>query len=125
MLITRIYQNDCTVGILETGDFRCFTLELPDLDNQQNISCIPDGTYTVNKHYSERLGACFNIQDVEGRTFIRIHTGNYTRQIQGCILVGSSLVDMDQDGTIDVSNSLSTLKRLFEEMPDEFKLTIM
>ena len=110
---------------MEVRGLRCFTLELPDLDNQVSISCIPDGTYTVNKHYSEKLGACFNVQDVDGRTFIRIHTGNYTRQIQGCILPGSSLMDIDKDGIIDVGNSKSTLNKLLELMPDEFELTII
>ena len=124
MLIQRIYQEDCTIGLLTVDGFRCFTLELPDLSNQKNISCIPAGDYVVNKDYSEKLGACFTIQDVEGRTYIRIHTGNYTRQIQGCILVGDSLTDMDRDGVIDVSNSKKTLDKLFKSLPDVFDLTI-
>lgn len=122
--ISRLYQDDCTVGIMETKGFRCFTLELPDLDNIVSISCIPEGQYTVNKHYSEKLGACFNVQDVTGRTYIRIHTGNYTRQIQGCVLVGSSLMDLDKDGIIDVGNSKATMNKLLELMADEFILTI-
>jgi hypothetical protein len=124
MHITRLYLDDCTIGVLEVDGLRCFTLELEDFDNEVGISCIPEGAYRVNKHYSEKLGACFNIQDVDGRTYIRIHSGNYTRQIQGCVLVGSSLMDIDKDGIIDVGNSKATLNKLLELLPDEFDLRI-
>jgi hypothetical protein len=125
MLIQRTYLDDCTIGVLTVKGLRCFTLELPDLDNETSISCIPEGTYQVHKDYSEKLGACYNIHDVEGRYHIKIHTGNYTRQIEGCILVGNSLIDMDGDGIIDVTSSKKTLTKLFKLLPDNFELTIM
>lgn len=124
MRINRIYQNDCTVGVLNFGDFRCFTLELPDFNNKQNISCIPHGVYSVEKIVSPSLGACFNIKNVTGRDYIRIHAGNYTSQIQGCVLVGESLADINKDGTPDVTSSKKTLNALLDYSPDNFKLVI-
>lgn len=123
-ILKTIKQHDCTVGVLNYGDFRCFTLELPDLDNKQNISCIPQGTYQCVKYHSNTHGLCIAIRDVLGRTNIRIHSGNFTRQILGCILVGQSLLDMDNDGIVDVSNSRDTLKKLMAILPDNFLLEI-
>jgi len=119
-----IKQNDCTVGVLTFGTFRCLTLELPDLDNQQDISCIPHGLYQCEKYHSNTHGWCVAIHDVLDRTFIRIHAGNFTRQILGCILVGSSITDIDGDGILDVSNSGNTMKKLMAILPDKFELEI-
>lgn len=122
--ITRIYQDDCTVGILNYYGFRCCTLELPDLDNERNISCIPPGRYRCSKIESPSLGECVEIEDVQGRTFIRIHAGNYTSQIKGCILVGDSIKDIDRDGILDVANSKTTLRKLMNLLPNNFELMI-
>lgn len=123
--INRIYQPDCTVGVLNCGDFRCFTLELPDKNNRQNISCIPTGKYKLSVINSPSLGLCINVADVTGRTYIRIHSGNFTRQIQGCILVGDSLKDLNSDGIIDVSNSKPTLQKLMSLITENSILTIL
>lgn len=122
--INSIKQHDCTVGVLNYGDFRCFTLELPDLENKQNVSCIPHGTYECVKYHSNTHGQCIAIKNVIGRTNVRIHSGNFTRQILGCVLVGESLIDIDDDGVIDVSNSRRTLKKLLNVLPDNFQLEI-
>lgn len=122
--LQRIYQPDCTVGVLSSGSLRCMTLELPDLNNTAYVSCIPEGKYRVTKIQSPSLGLCFNIHDVLARNYIRIHSGNYTTQIEGCVLVGDSLKDINNDGVIDVTNSKNTLKKLLDSLPDEFELTI-
>ena len=124
MTIQRIAQLDCTVGILNYKNFRCETLELPYLGNQNNISCIPHGLYECQKINSPAHGLCIEIKDVINRTLIRIHPGNYTRQILGCILVGDSLKDIDRDGILDVTNSVNTLKSLMAILPDVFLLDI-
>lgn len=124
LIMHRIYQNDCTVGVLNYGDFRCLTLELPNLNNAPNISCIPAGTYHCEKVVSGKFGVCVAVTNVYRRTFIRIHQGNYTRQIEGCILVGDSIKDIDKDGILDVTNSKNTFKKLMHELPDNFTLVI-
>ncbi len=124
LTISRIYQDDCTVGILTYKGFRCCTLELPDKDNAQNISCIPAGRYAWKKIVSPSHGDCIEIQDVLNRTHVQIHAGNYTYQILGCILVGDSLKDINRDGTLDVTNSVNTLQALLVLLPEKGELLI-
>ena len=115
--ISRWYQeeNDCVLGRLKIGDFHCFTLELPNLDNQARISCIPDGDYEYFIRQSPKNGKVLELKGVEGRTNIQIHAGNYTSQILGCILVGDSIRYLNNDSIPDVTNSRNTLVRLIRE----------
>ena len=124
LTIKRTYLDNCTVGVGTTKDLTFFTLELPDLDNAPNISCIPEGTYKCVRITSPSLGECFDVYNVIDRTYIRIHAGNFTSQIQGCILVGDSLKDINGDGVIDVLNSKDTLNKLLESLPKIFLLKI-
>ncbi len=77
-------ENDNVVMSLDT-------LELPDKDNQRNISRIPEGVYTALIHYSNRFGKCLWLQDVEDRTEILVHSGNYYTDILGCILIMATI----------------------------------
>ncbi len=122
--IQRIYQKDCVVGVLNFGDFRCFTLELPDKNNQQSISCIPAGTYEAFKRISPKNGTVLELRNVYKRQYIQIHSGNYTREIEGCILVGDSLKDINNDGVIDVTNSKNTLHTLLDTVPEKVQIRI-
>ncbi len=122
--IKRSYLEKCTIGWLTFGDFNCFTLELPDKDNQSNISCIPEGTYNFHTRLSNKNGFVIELEDVEDRTYIQMHSGNYTSQIQGCILVGDSLKDINHDKIPDVTNSKNTLKKLLELVGDSGEIRI-
>ena len=113
-----------TIGTLDFGTFRCLTLELPWRDNQTNISCIPEGNYKASKYNSYKHGAVIRLHDVPDRTYIEIHAGNYTRDVQGCILVGNSIKYLDGDDILDLTNSLSTLRKLLARLPDEFIVSI-
>lgn len=114
-----------TVGFLSYGGlFECYTLELPWLDNVNSLSCIPAGTYSVTKHVSPNHGDCLKIHDVPGRTHILIHAGNFTRQTQGCILVGKMITDLDSDGIPDVSSSRVTLDKLLRSVPSKLTLEV-
>jgi len=63
----------------------------------------------------------FHIHEVDGRSWILIHAGNFTSQILGCILVGVEHRDFNGDGITDITNSRETLRKLldhtFEELP--------
>lgn len=122
--VSRIYQDDCTVGVLNYAGFRCYTLELPDKCNKQNESCIPSGTYECSKHHSPSQGLCVAVNGVVGRSHILIHKGNYTSDIMGCILVGDSIRDINRDKIPDVTNSTNTLKDLLKLLPDKFLMEI-
>ncbi len=112
--IYRWYNPDCTIGRMSIGDFQCFTLELPDLNNQRNISCISEGIYGYKLYESPKHGQVLHIQDVDNRSMIEIHAGNFTRQILGCILTGDSVKWLDRDGIPDVTNSGRTLKKILK-----------
>ena len=118
-------RDDCTLGILTLDSFRCFTLELPWINNEPRISCIPAGVYRVKPHNSPSLGFVYHLQDVKGRTWIYIHKGNFTRQIEGCILVGSSIKYLDADHIPDIAGSSDAFTNLVSEVNgQEFELEI-
>ena len=112
--------------------FHFKSLELPWQNNQRRVSCIPPAPgstldYLVHKMQptSKRPYQYFHVQNVEGRDSILWHPGNYTRQILGCCLPGEEHIDIDKDGTIDITNTTATLKILTSLMPMKFKLTII
>ena len=105
--------------------FECKTLELPWKDNKKEISCIPAGTYQVRKHNSPTFGRCFKVHDVPGRSEILIHKGNFNRDTHGCILVGAAFIDVNSDGTTDISSSGATFEKMMMHLAEEFTLTII
>ncbi len=123
--IERWYRPDCTLGILTYKDFKCFTLELPWKDNERNVSCIPQASgYHGIKYISAKNGDCISIPNVINRDYIQIHSGNYTSQIEGCILVGDSIKFLNNDDVPDVTNSRKTLNKLLELLPNDFTIEI-
>lgn len=125
--IVRTYQPEQTIGeLLIDGTEFCKTLELKWLDNARSKSCIPEGMYKVVKRlaHEKRKYDHFHVLNVPNRSYILIHTGNYSSQILGCILVGDKHIDMNKDSLLDVANSTVTLKKLYDLMPDSFELTI-
>lgn len=78
-----------TFGTLKLkGRLFCWTLEREDLGNVPNISCIPTGDYECKRHVSHRFGETFEVCNVQGRTDILFHAGNYVDETKGCILLG-------------------------------------
>ena len=127
--ITRDYRPDCTLGsgTVFNGSIPIFhfkTMELPWLENQRRISCIPEGTYKTLRHTSPRFGQTFWLQDVTGRAEILTHKGNYTRDTLGCILPGKDHKDINNDGIPDVTSSGETMQHLLNMMPAEFTIKI-
>ena len=91
-LLRDYMTEDVTLGRIFNPDdnFHFQTLELPWLDNQINISCIPEGTYTCRRDFYNRGGyEAFEVTDVEGRSEIKFHIGNWVKDIKGCIAIGS------------------------------------
>ena len=86
------YTTRCVRGVwLVNGHLQCATLENPWKDNQQNISCIPEGTYDFTRTDSIRFGETFEIGGVQGRTRILIHWGNTAADTEGCVLLGTEI----------------------------------
>lgn len=111
--------SDATIGRLWCRDFQCYTLELPWMYNEVNISCVPEGVYEYEKRISPgKKYEVIELKGVPGRTYIQVHAGNYTRQILGCVLVGNAILYLDRDSIPDVANSMNTLSKLLKIAPD-------
>jgi hypothetical protein len=138
IVIIRDYQEKQTKGeamvvLKDVDPYQFKTLELPWLNNQRRISCIPEGQYKCVKHKSPKFGNSFWVKDVPGRSEILIHVGNYAASKNpktgvpdtlGCILPGVAFADIDGDGYADITSSGAVMKKLYEIMPDEFNLII-
>ena len=110
-------------GITEL--FECKVLELPDKENLNRISRIPDGEYTCTNRWSEKYGNHYHVLDVIGRTLILLHSGNYHTQTKGCLLLGKDYYDINNDGHKDVTSSKETMKKLMNATnKKQFKLII-
>ena len=112
--IGKLYLLNNSGGIIAKWN----SLELPWLDNQRRISCIPSGTYKARKHTSPRFGKSLWLQDVPNRSEILIHRGNFYTDILGCILIGKDLADINKDGVIDVTQSVKAINELMSYLND-------
>ena len=94
-----------TLGLLTTEQLEvCQTLELPWRDNERGVSCIPDGEYLCKRDFYHAKGyEVFELQNVEKRSAILIHVGNFLKDTKGCILVG--MVSGNKDGEYCVYKS--------------------
>ena len=124
--IIRIEESDQgSVGVLRMdGKAFCCTLEPPDRDNRQNISCIPIGTYTVRRVNSPRFGNTFEITNVPGRSHVLFHPGNRVKDTKGCVIVGQYFGKLKGDRA--VLNSGKTFGAFLKALADldEFPLEI-
>lgn len=85
--LIRTYFPDGTNGeIFLNGIKLCYAIELPWLNNQNRISCIPEGTYEMMKRYSPKHGWHLILINVPKRQFILIHVANdAVKELKGCI----------------------------------------
>tara|TARA_R110002020_G_scaffold100855_1_gene238039 strand:+ start:7755 stop:8168 length:414 start_codon:yes stop_codon:yes gene_type:complete len=102
-----------------------YILELPDRDNAFQVSRIPEGVYDCVKRNSEKYNDHFHVLNVLDRDYILIHHGNFYYNTRGCLLPGDNIVDINNDGNLDVVNSRATMERMNEILPNEFQLVII
>jgi len=101
--------------------FTCVCIELPDRENQTDVSRIPAGRYPLVR--VERSPS-FDyphlwIREVPDRAGVKVHIANYARQLRGCVAPGLAFRDLDGDGIVDVTSSRAALDRLLETLPLE------
>jgi len=99
--LERSYLDNCTIGKMYfSGEFVCYTVERPWLNNGKNISCVPAGTYKLEPYSSSRFPDCYSLTSFPlgvglipsfHRTHILIHPGNYPHDVEGCIAPGLRL----------------------------------
>lgn len=99
-----------TSGLSTIGDmaidgvFECYTLERPEVQ-------IPEGVYQLEIRYSPRFKRPLpHLLEVPGRSDILIHSGNWPRDTEGCLLVGLQL------GTDMILQSRAALDPLIQKI---------
>ena len=95
LLIRDTFSKLSVLGeLFLNGERMCDTLENPWIDNQRNISCIPEGEYEVRirlpRESATRDYMHLLVKDVPDRDYILFHIGNRPSDTSGCILVGLS-----------------------------------
>jgi hypothetical protein len=93
------FTDNSTIGeMLINNVHECYTLErtirkdVASLNGQK--AAIPEGTYKLIIDFSTRFQNNMpHILDVPGYDGIRIHSGNTSKDTEGCILVGNSRMD--------------------------------
>jgi len=115
LLIRDTFSKNSVIGeLFLNGERICDTLENPWLDNQRNISCIPEGVYDVRLRLPRESGTRdyihLLVKDVKDRDWILFHRGNTAKDTSGCILVG---LGTQQDV---VSNSTLAMDLLIKEI---------
>lgn len=101
--------------------FSGVTLELPYLNNKKNISAIPDGLYSASLLSHSKFGQCIYFHSVIGRSGIFIHKANFVREIEGCIIVGSSFAGKKEIYSV---NSAVTLALMHQWLAKQFLVTV-
>lgn len=124
LILSREYHDTHTFGRLQCDKIETpiHTLELPWVDNKNDISCIPEGTYFCKRHKSPSNGDCYELQNVPGRKYVQIHVGNKLENTIGCILPGLSAIMYK--GAPFVTSSGVTMTKLFAFYTDGFNLII-
>lgn len=122
-LLRTEYSDLGTRGILTLPHgWSCFTIELPWLDNEAFVSCIPEGDYPLQLRRSgvvERTTDAeflngWEVADVPGRSYIMIHVANYPGNLEGCI--GPGQIETTMHNEPAVGNSLAAFRRLMAEL---------
>ena len=123
----KIVRNKGTAGFTEgkmyvNGEFECYTIEDADRKLEaggtkiQNQTCIPRGKYKVILSMSNRfkkvLPEVLNVPQFKG---IRIHSGNSSKDTEGCIIVGAINDRVDDDW---VGSSKVAMSRLMPKIED-------
>ena len=108
--LKRTYYHNGTNGeIFQNGRLICYSIELPYKSNQKNISCIPEGLYTVKPYMSSKFGDVYIVENVQNRAGILLHPANNAlKELQGCI---APVTELNGNGL--GLGSRKALKKLF------------
>lgn len=134
LTLTRFAYTPTEVeGVLVYGERRLFTIEKPWRGNKWLVSCVPDGTYTLEPFVRANGKDVFRLvapdlrvfpddasvpTGVPGRSYIYIHPANFEDELAGCIAVGLARgVLMDPDtrewkrGVLSSNSAFSLLRQ--------------
>lgn len=125
------YTDQGTFGVLTFGDFTCFTVERPWLNNQAKVSCIPEGDYTAIAYNSPKFGSVFAItggtvslypDSTHARSAVLIHPANTMDDLEGCVGLGSDHGTIN--GVPGVINSRVTIAKFYELLAGQTSVSL-
>ena len=114
--------SDGTFGVLRYDDRKFYTVEKPWDRNIQEISCVPDGEYSLMPHQSNKYGDVLCLINREkGVTHFKeedskryaclIHVANFAKDVKGCIGLGDAylgdMVTNSRQAILDFYNEVS------------------
>ena len=123
LLLKRILEDaDKTVGsILWVKDMTqlCCTIELPWINNEPFISCIPKGRYLCKKYSSAKYHDVWEVVNVPNKSKILIHIANIVDDVKGCIGPGKIFAKNIKNGKDGVASSGPTMTMLRGKLGDD------
>ena len=111
------------ISDMATNEVLWCTMELPWINNEKNISCIPKGGYAVTPYTSNKYPNVYQINLVPNRGYILIHTGNMISDTEGCVLIGKCFGELNNEvAVLDSRIAMNELKDMIGN--HEFNLFI-
>lgn len=106
--------------------FKSEAIERGWRNNQNRVSCIPEGEYPVKYEWSNRFRKkLYEIYEVPNRSECKFHAANYARQLNGCVALGNKRLDIDNDGYKDVTSSRITMKKFHKALNGDTKAILI
>jgi len=137
-------DHRCTLGLLFVGDLSLVTIERPWVPTPKGkggtkgISCVPLGTYRLERHNSDAhpmtwalVNHELDVAHWEGqdpdphvRTTVLIHAANWASELRGCIAPGTRTATSAQGYMVQESRKAMELLRKAVPWTDEHTLEI-
>lgn len=136
LILTRNkFRSDGVFGDLteDNGKLVAYTLEHGYSNGNAFVPKLPDGNYSCRRgaHKLEHMTSnfeTFEVENVPGHTNILFHVGNYNRDSDGCILLGTEIKDScpQANTTLMVANSKVAFASFMKLMAgvNEFSLSV-
>lgn len=109
--VATAYDDNGNVVCVITGYFLEPLYDPSQSRTAGSDTAIPDGCYNVSPSSYHGRSGYYQINDVPGRSGIKIHPGNNGEDTTGCLLPGSGIAQ--QGGEYTVSGSRNETKELF------------
>lgn len=100
-----------------------YVLEPPEVGNLPGLSNVPAGTYPVHVRQDGKLGWRLELEGVPNREHIELHVGNYPKNTEGCLLIGST-VDANSCSVLHSADAMKALRTLFDTFGQDWMTTL-
>lgn len=86
-------------------------------NNERNLSCVPEGVYTLKLEYSPKFDThLWEAYGIPDRGECKFHSANYWYELNGCFSVGYARLDTNRDTHKDLIYSEQALNEFMDAM---------